>query len=78
MRSDSWRNDPDHIRRAEGGKSDEGARKKDKKFRHDPDYIRYVESGESAAVFVVRDVAENINTRGRWVDIVSLSAHLQD
>lgn len=52
--------------------------KKPKEWEHDPDYIRYVESGESAAVFVVRDVVKAVNTRGKWIDIVSLSAHIQD
>lgn len=52
--------------------------KKLKEWKHDPDYIRYVESGESAAVFVVRDVVKAVDTRGKWIDIVSLSAHIQD
>lgn len=47
-------------------------------WKYDADYIRYVESGESAAVFVVRDVAGNVPTHGKWVDIVSMSAHRQD
>ena len=48
------------------------------KWKYDADYIRYVESGESAAVFVVRDVVKAVDTRGKWVDIVSMSSNLQD
>ena len=47
-------------------------------WKHDADYIRYVESGESAAVFVVRDVVRAVNTKGKWIDILSLSTHIQD
>ena len=51
---------------------------KPEEWKHDADYIRYVKSGESAAVFVVRYVVEAVNTHGKWVDIVSLSAEQQD
>lgn len=47
-------------------------------WKHDADYIRYIESGESAAVFVVRDVVKSVNTKGKWIDIVSLSTYSQD
>lgn len=47
-------------------------------WKYDADYIRYVESGESAAVFVVRDIAISIPTKGKWTDIISMSPYWQD
>ena len=44
-------------------------------WEKDLDYIRYATLGESSAVFIVRDIVQNINTKGRWVDIVSLSTY---
>ncbi len=49
--------------------------KNSQKWRYDAEYIRYVESGESAAVFVVRDVVQAINTSGKWIDIISLDCY---
>lgn len=43
---------------------------KNEKIQYDPEYISYVEHGESAAVFIVRDVVQSINTRGKWVDVL--------
>ncbi len=47
-------------------------------WKHDADYIRYVDSGESAAVFVVRDIAENVPTKGKWIGIISMRPYWQD
>ena len=44
-------------------------------WKHDTEYIRYIESGESAAVFVVRDLVNSINTSDMWVDVISLSTY---
>lgn len=46
-----------------------------KDWKHDDDYINYIESGESAAVFIVRDIVKSINTKGKWVDVVSLNTY---
>ena len=50
-------------------------RKKNEKWRKDSAYISYVNSGESAAVFVVRDIAASLNTDGKWIDIISFSTY---
>ena len=52
--------------------------KDNKAWKYDADYIRYVNSGESAAVYVVRDVAEQVPTKGKWSDIISFEAYEQD
>ena len=52
--------------------------KDNKAWKYDADYIRYVDSGESAAVYVVRDVAEQVPTKGKWSDIISFYAYKQD
>ena len=46
-------------------------------WKHDSEYISYVESGESAAVFIVRDIVNSINTKGKWVDIISVSTYFK-
>lgn len=46
-----------------------------KEWKYDSEYISYVESGESAAVFVVRDIVNAIETRGKWIDVVSLDTY---
>lgn len=43
--------------------------------KHDAEYISYVESGESAAVFIVRDLVKSIETKGKWVDVISLNTY---
>ena len=43
--------------------------------KHDAEYISYVESGESAAVFIVRDLVKVIETKGKWVDVISLNTY---
>lgn len=40
------------------------------KIKYDSEYISYVESGESAAVFIARDIAKEIDTNGKWIDIL--------
>ncbi len=45
------------------------------KFRHDADYIAYIENGKSGAVFITRDVAEKIDTKGKWVDIIEIECN---
>lgn len=47
-------------------------REEKKIFKHDPEYIAYVNSGESAAVFIVRDCASDIDCKGQWIDVVEL------
>ena len=41
------------------------------KKNYDDEYISYVETGESAAVFITRDIASSIQTKDKWVDILS-------
>lgn len=43
---------------------------KKEKIKYDSKYIAYVESGESAAVFVARDIAKDLDTSGKWIDII--------
>ncbi len=40
------------------------------KIVYDAAYISYVENGESAAVFITRDIAINVPTGGKWVDML--------
>lgn len=44
--------------------------KSKKRLKYDPAYIAYVENGESAAVFITRDIAKDIPTAGKWIDVV--------
>lgn len=46
-----------------------------KDWKHDSEYISYIESGESAAVFIVRDIVNSIDTKGKWVDVISLNTY---
>ena len=46
-----------------------------KDWKHDTEYISYIESGESAAVFIVRDIVNSIDTKGKWVDVISLNTY---
>ena len=48
-----------------------------KDWKHDADYISYIESGESAAVFIVRDIVNSIDTTGKWIDVISLNTYLK-
>lgn len=51
-------------------KKKDGKRKS--QLRYDDEYIAYVENGESAAVFIARDLVKEINTQGKWIDVVYL------
>ena len=44
-------------------------------WKHDVEYISYIESGESAAVFIVRDIVNSIDTTGKWIDVISLNTY---
>lgn len=46
-----------------------------KKVKYDSEYIAYVNRGESAAVFVVRDIAAGIDLRGKWIDILNFTGY---
>lgn len=46
-----------------------------KDWKHDAEYISYIESGESAAVFIVRDIVNSIDTKGKWIDVISLNTY---
>ena len=46
-----------------------------KDWKHDAEYISYIESGDSAAVFIVRDIVNSIDTKGKWVDVISLNTY---
>lgn len=46
-----------------------------KDWKHDVKYISYNKSGESAAVFIVRDIVNSIDTKGKWVDVISLNTY---
>ena len=41
------------------------------KVSYSTEYISYVENGESAAVFITRDIAKDVPTKGMWVDVIS-------
>lgn len=44
-------------------------------WKYDSNYISYIESGESAAVFIVRDIVNSIDTNGKWIDVISLNTY---
>lgn len=46
-------------------------------WKYDSDYISYVENGESAAVFIARDIVNSINTKRKWVDVISFSTYFK-
>lgn len=66
------KNEKSNVQRKELGKQ---MNKKNEEWRKDPDYISYVNSGESAAVYIVRDVANDVNTDGMWIDIISFNTY---
>jgi hypothetical protein len=45
------------------------------KIKYDAAYISYVENGESAAVFITRDIAQEVPTDKRWIDVISLDGY---
>lgn len=44
-------------------------------WKYDAEYTSYLESGESAAVFIVRDIVNSIDTTGKWIDVISLNTY---
>ena len=46
-----------------------------KEWEYDPEYISYIDSGESEAVFIVRDIVNSIDTKGKWIDVISLNTY---
>lgn len=38
-------------------------------IKYDAGYISYLENGESVAVFIARDIARDVPTDGRWIDV---------
>lgn len=46
-----------------------------KNYKNDAEYISYIERGESAAVFVTRDICSEINTSGKWIDVIDLDTY---
>ena len=45
------------------------------KILYDASYISYVANGESAAVFITRDIAKNVPTVGKWIDVILSDGH---
>ena len=48
---------------------------------HDSEYIAYCEHGDSAAVFIMRDIQNEVNVDNMWIDIVSTkkrSSHINN
>lgn len=43
-----------------------------KRVKYDDEYIRYIKSGKSAAVFIMRDIDNSINTANKWIDVIEL------
>ena len=48
------------------------------KRKYDSEYISYVETGESVAVFITRDIANSIDTKGKWADVFSTKGDKND
>lgn len=44
-----------------------------KKIKYDPAYISYVSHGDSAAVLITRDIVKQIDTGGKWIDVLSVN-----
>lgn len=40
------------------------------KITYSAEYISYVQNGESAVVYITRDIAKDIPTKGMWVDVI--------
>lgn len=41
-------------------------------MEYSQEYISYLKNGESAAVYIVRDIAKSINTEKKWVQIIDM------
>lgn len=44
-------------------------------WKKDKEYMDYINSGESMAVYIVRDMVKAVDTRGKWIDVISLSMY---
>ncbi|MBP0972873.1 MAG: hypothetical protein J5851_03095 [Oscillospiraceae bacterium] len=40
---------------------------------HDTDFTAYQRSGEAAGVSIVRDMAEDVSTAGKWIDVIDMN-----
>lgn len=40
------------------------------RITYSAEYISYLNNGESAAVFITRDIAKEVPTKGMWVDVI--------
>lgn len=60
-------NPPERVKNAKKAKS------KRKEIKYSPEYISYVEHGDSAIVFITRDIVNEINTNGKWIDVIASS-----
>lgn len=43
----------------------------EEKIKYDAKYISYVQNGDSAAVFIARGLVDEIDTKGKWIDIIN-------
>jgi hypothetical protein len=48
------------------------------RIKYDAEYISYLENGESVAVLIARDMARNVPTAGRWVDVTETKGWKRD
>ena len=44
-------------------------------LEYDYKYENYIGSGEAEAVWIVKDVVKKINTKGKWIDVISLNTY---
>lgn len=51
---------------------------KKKKAIHDSEYIAYCEHGDSAAVFIMRDIQNTVNVKGKWIDVLSIKTRAEN
>jgi len=56
------------MSRNQKGKYEKGGKKK----IHDARYIAYCKRGESAAVYIMRDIVDSIDTSDKWIDIIKM------
>jgi len=49
-----------------------------KGISYDAEYISYIDSGESAAVFVVRDIVNTVDSFGKWIHIVDIDTYKKE
>ncbi len=48
--------------------------KRDKKWKKDPEYILYCNSGEATAVYIVRDLCSDVDSKSKWIDCIAINA----